>query len=61
MTEMIRKAVRKVYPDMPKEEVVKYSTHSIRVWACVSLDEARKSLDFIKKQLRWLVNLVCVS
>ena len=54
MTEMIRKAVRNVYPDMPKEEVMKYSTHSIRVWACVELDEAGKSPDFIKKRLRWL-------
>ena len=33
---------------------MKYSTHSIRVWACVSLDEAGKSPDFIKKRLRWL-------
>ena len=52
MTEMIRKAVRTVYSDMPKEEVMKYSTHSIRVWACVSPDEAGKSPDFIKKRLR---------
>ena len=33
---------------------MKYSTHSLRVWACVELDEAGKSPDFIKKRLRWL-------
>ena len=54
VTEIIRKAVRKTYPDMKNEEVMKYSTHSIRVWACVSVDEAGKSADFIKKRLRWM-------
>ena len=31
-----------------------YLAHSIRVWACVELDEAGKPPEFIKKQLRWL-------
>jgi hypothetical protein len=26
----------------------------LRVWACVLLDEAEKSSDYIKKRLRWL-------
>ena len=54
VTEIIRKAVKSVYPDILKEELMKYSTHSIRVWACVSLDEANKRPDFIKKRLRWM-------
>ena len=54
VTEILRKAVRKAYPDKPAHEVMRYSTHSIRVWACVLLDEAGKSPDFIKKRLRWL-------
>ena len=33
---------------------MKYSTHSIRVRACVSLDKANKSPNFIKKQFRWM-------
>ena len=33
---------------------MKYSCHSIRVWACVTLDEEGMSPDFIKKRLRWL-------
>ena len=44
VTEIIRKAVKKVYPSMPKETLAKYSCHSIRVWACLCLDKAGKSL-----------------
>ena len=55
INEIIRNAVRTVYPDMPNTEVMQYSTHSVRVWACVSLDEAGKSPDFIQRRLRWLV------
>ena len=54
VTDIIRKAVKAVYPDMPKETLSKYSCHSIRVWACVCLDEAGKQPDFIKKRLRWV-------
>ena len=43
-----------MYPDMPKKELMKYSCHSIRVWACVTLDEEGMSPDFIKNRLRWL-------
>ena len=39
---------------MPKDTLPKYSCRSIRVWACVCLDEAGKSPDFIKKRLRWM-------
>jgi len=51
---LLKKAVRLAYPDKSKEELKKYSAHSFRVWACVLLDEAGKSPDFIKKRLRWL-------
>ena len=53
-TEVIRKAVKAVYPDISKEELSKYSSHSFRVWACVTLDEQGIPPDFIKKRLRWL-------
>ena len=55
VTEIIRKAVEKVYPGMPKETLLKYSCHSIRVWACVCLDEAGKPPDFIKKDRKSVV------
>ena len=54
VTEVIRKAVKIVYPDIPKKELIKYSCHSLRVWACLILDEAGKSPDSIKNRLRWM-------
>ena len=54
VTEVIRKAVKKVYADISKEELIKYSTRYIRVWACVSLDETGISPDFISKILMWM-------
>ena len=39
---------------MTKEELKRYSAHSLRVWAWVLLDEAGKSPEYIKKRLRWL-------
>lgn len=51
---LFRKAVRSCRPSTSKEELTKFSAHSVRVWACVLLDEAGKSAEFIKKQLRWL-------
>lgn len=51
---LLRQAVRLAHPDISKEDLKKFSAHSFRVWACVLLDEAGKSPDFIKKRLRWL-------
>ena len=51
---LLRSAVKHIRPDTPKEELTKYSAHSLRVWACVLLDEAGKSAEFIKKRLRWM-------
>ncbi len=33
---------------------MRFSSHSIRVWAVVLLDEAGMNPDFIKSQLRWM-------
>ena len=49
--EIIRKAVKTVYPDISKKDLAMYSCHSIRVWACVCLDEVGMPQDFIKKGL----------
>ena len=54
LTNMIRKAVKRAYPEISREELMLYSAHSIRVWACVLLHETGKLPDFIKKRLRWL-------
>ena len=54
VTEIMRKAVKTVYPGISKKDLAMYSCHSIRVWACVCLDKADMSPDFIKKRLRWM-------
>jgi len=51
---LFRAAARAVRPNISKDDEQQYSAHSMRVWACVLLDEARKSPDYIKKRLRWM-------
>jgi hypothetical protein len=46
-------AVKKVQPSTSVDDLKKYSAHSLRVWACVLLDEAGMSLSFIQKRLCW--------
>ena len=45
---------------MPDNKIKKYSAHSLHVWACILLDEARKSPKFIKKRLRWMGGSFCM-
>jgi hypothetical protein len=52
IAELLRKAVKKVCPNTTPDKLKWYSAHSLRVWACVLLDEAGKLLDYIKKRLR---------
>jgi hypothetical protein len=53
---LFRAAAGAVHPNISKEEEQQYSTHLLRVWACVLLDKAGKSPDYIKKRLRWMGN-----
>jgi hypothetical protein len=41
---------------MSKFDLARYSAHSLRVWACVLLDEANMSPHFIQARLRWMGN-----
>ncbi len=54
IAKLLRKAVKSIRPDTSSEDLKQYSAHSLRVWACVLLDEAGKPPDYIKKRLRWL-------
>ncbi len=54
ITELLRKAVKEVRPNTTSDKLKRYSAHSLRVWACVLLNEAGKLADYIKKRLRWL-------
>jgi len=49
-----RAAARAVHPNISKDDEQQYSAHSMRVWACVLLDEAGKSLNYIKKRHCWM-------
>jgi hypothetical protein len=51
---LFRAAARAVRLTISKEEVQQYSAHSLRVWACVLLNEVGKSPDYIKKRLCWM-------
>jgi hypothetical protein len=42
IAELLRKAVKSIRPDTSSEDLKRYSAHSLRVWACVLLDEAGK-------------------
>jgi hypothetical protein len=53
---LLRAAAKKVFPTMSKKQLNRYSAHSLRVWACVLLDEAGMSPEFIKSRLRWMGN-----
>ena len=47
-------AARTAHPDMPEDELKRFSSHSGRVWALVLLDEAGMTPDFMKSRLRWM-------
>jgi hypothetical protein len=49
---LLWKAVKEVCPDTTPDKLKWYSAHSLRVWACILLDEAGKLSDYIKKKLR---------
>ena len=53
---LFREAVKKEFPNTPKDELSRYSAHSLRVWACVLLDEAGMTPEFIMSRLRWMGN-----
>jgi hypothetical protein len=61
ITELLRKAVKEVRPDTTLDKLKRYSTHSLRVWACVLLDEAGKLLDYIKRgSAGWVTPSGCI-
>ena len=49
----LQDSARRVYNITAKEELARFTPHSIRVSACVLLSEAGKSHDFIQLRLRW--------
>ncbi len=54
IAKLLQKAVKKVCLDTTPDELKRYSAHSLRVWACILLNEVGKLPDYIKKRFRWL-------
>ncbi len=60
IAKLLRGLVKRIRPDMSVEDIKRYLAHSLRVWACVLLDESGKSPDYIKKRLCWLGDSFCM-
>jgi hypothetical protein len=54
IAELLWKDVKKVRLNTTPDKLKQYSANSLRVWACVLLNEAGKLPDCIKKRLHWL-------
>jgi hypothetical protein len=42
------------HPDLTRDEIMRFTSHSIRVWAVVLLDKAGMNTDFIESRHRWI-------
>ena len=54
IAEVLQSVAKTCHPDLTRDEIMCFSSHSIGVWAVVLLDEAGMNPDFIKSQLRWM-------
>ena len=52
--EVLQSIAKEVHPDLTKDELKRFSSHSGRVWALVLLDEAGMSPVFMTARLRWM-------
>jgi hypothetical protein len=53
-TKVLQSVAKTSHPDLTRDEIMRFSSHSSRVWAVVLLDEAGMNPDFIKSRLRWM-------
>ena len=54
IAEVLQSVAKTCHPDLTRDKIMCFSSHSIGVWAVVLLDEAGMNPDFIKSQLRWM-------
>ena len=57
IAEVLQSFAKICHPDLTRDEIMRFTLHSIRVWAVVLLDEAGMNTDFIKSWLRWMDDL----
>jgi hypothetical protein len=48
ISEVLQSVAKTCHPDLSRDEIMRFSSHSIRVWAVVLLDEAGMNPNFIK-------------
>ncbi len=54
ISELLQSIAKHCHPDLTRDEISRFSSHSGRVWAVVLLDEARMNSDFIKSWFCWM-------
>ena len=54
IAEVFQSVAKTCHPDLTRDKNMRFSSHSIRVWAVVLLDEAGMNPDFIKSRLCWM-------
>ena len=53
---LFREAVKVIHPQTLEAKLLRYSAHSLQVWACILLNGAGMSPEFIMACLRWMGN-----
>ncbi len=59
IAEVLQSVAKTCHPDLTRDEIMHFSSHLIRVWAVVLLDEAGMNPGFIKSRLRWMGDSCC--
>jgi hypothetical protein len=54
IAEVLQSVAKTCHPDLTRDEIMRFTLHSIRVWAIVLLDEAGMNPNVIKSRLRWM-------
>jgi hypothetical protein len=54
ISEVLQSFTKACHPDLTRDEIMHFSSHSGRVWAIVILGKAGMLPDFIKSWLRWM-------
>ena len=54
ISELLQSIAKHCHPDLTRDEISHFSSHSGRVWAVVLLDEAGMNSGFIKSRMRWM-------
>ncbi len=54
IAELLQSIAKHCHPDLTRDEISCFSSHSGKVWAVVLLDEDGMNSDFIKSQLCWM-------